>query len=213
MGNPRCKWVRDRLPLLAGDDLRGLDRRRAERHLIGCSHCRQHQAALGRALETLRTVATIPPVPPDAPSLWPALARQIRESRRPVPAPAFPFSFPPSFAWLRIHPWPALGLGLGLGVLAALGVGLGVRQQIATAQADISANALPLTRAFAPPGAPRAAEPALVPWDELPAPAETTTVESTPAHRGGLDHDLEYGRPMPPPLPPAVGETRDTRTY
>jgi len=200
MGSPRCKWVRDRLPLLVGDDLRGLDRRLAERHLIGCSQCRQHQAALGQALETLRTVAAIPPIQPDAPSLWPALARQIRESRRPVPTPAFPFSF----AWLRINPWPALGLGLGL--LATIGVSLGVRQQIAVSQADITANALPITRAVAPLGTQLTAEPAPKPRRELPATIETSTVENAPLPR--LDPDLEYGRPMPVP-----GETRDTKTY
>src|SRR5438874_1450647 len=116
MGSPRCKWVRDRLALLVGDDLRGPDRRRVERHLIGCLPCRQHQAALGQALQTLRTAAATPPAPPDAPSLWPALARQIRESRRPVPTSTFSFAWPLSFAWPRmnLNPWPALGLGLGL---------------------------------------------------------------------------------------------------
>ena len=38
----RCAWVRDRLPLLAGDDWLGPDRRRVERHLIGCPTCRRH---------------------------------------------------------------------------------------------------------------------------------------------------------------------------
>src|SRR4051794_28739469 len=126
MGNLRCKWVRDRLPLLVGDELRGLDRRRAERHLIGCPACRQHHASLGEALGALRTVAATAATAPDAPSLWPALARQIRESHRPVPAPAFTTPF----AWIFAKPWPVLGFGLGLGLLAAIGVGLGARRQI-----------------------------------------------------------------------------------
>jgi len=98
------------VPLLASDDLRGLDRRRVERHLIGCPSCRAHQTALGQALETLRTVAATSPTAPDAPSLWPALARQIRESRRPVPTRSFGFPF--AFAWPRVHLAAALGLGL-----------------------------------------------------------------------------------------------------
>src|SRR5262249_43966282 len=137
MGSPRCQWVRDRLPLLVGDDLRGPDRRRVERHLIGCPHCRQHQTTLRQALEALRTVAAAPPAPvtADAPSLWPALARQIRESRRPVPAATFSFSLPLPLAlvgsWLRANPRPALGLAMGL--LATLGVSLGTRQYSTTA--------------------------------------------------------------------------------
>src|SRR3954447_7200475 len=135
MGNLRCKWVRDRLPLLIGDELRGLDRRRVERHLIGCPRCRQHQASLGQALGVLRTVAATVLAPLDAPSLWPALARQIRESRRPVPTPTFPTPF------ARLLAWPRPVLGLGLVLLATMGVSLGIRQQIAVAQAHIARNA------------------------------------------------------------------------
>src|SRR4051794_19162891 len=112
MGTLRCKWVCDRLPLLVDGELRGLDRRRVERHLIGCPHCRQRQAALGQALEALRTVAATSPASSEAPSLWPALARQIRESRRPVATPAFSFPFSFALAWPRANPWLALGLGL-----------------------------------------------------------------------------------------------------
>src|SRR3954447_7113099 len=111
MGNPRCKWVCDRLPLLAGDDLQGVDRRHVERHLIGCPQCRERQTSLGRAMETLRVVAMTPSAPAEAASLWPALERQIRESRRPVPAPTFALPF--AFAWPRLSFRPALALGLG----------------------------------------------------------------------------------------------------
>src|SRR4051812_18082382 len=99
MGNPRCKWIRERLPLLTGDELVGLDRRRVERHLIGCPECRQHRVALANALEILHTASAYSPVSPEAPSLWPALARQIRESRRPAPTPVF------SIAWPRWGWW------------------------------------------------------------------------------------------------------------
>src|SRR4051794_10101516 len=142
MGNLRCKWVRDRLPLLIGDELRGLDRRRVERHLIGCPRCRQHQASLGQALGALRTVAATVLAPLDAPSLWPALARQIRESRRPVPTPTFPTPFARLLAWPRANPRPVLGLGLCL--LATIGVSLAIRQQVPVAQAHIARNARPI---------------------------------------------------------------------
>jgi anti-sigma factor RsiW len=202
MGNLRCKWVRDRLPLVVGDELRGLDRRRVERHLIGCSHCRQHQASLVQALDALQTVAATGPVPPDAPSLWPALARQIRESRRPVPSPTFSFSFASLLAWPRANPWPALGLGLGL--LAPIGVGIEVRQHSASAQAHIAANRGPIAPALVA-HEPRPVEtPASRPEPrrEQPTPAEPPVVDSSPPPR--LDFQLDRGRPM-------SSEARDTR--
>ena len=205
MGSLRCKWVHDRLPLLVGDELCGLDRRRVERHLIGCPRCRRHQASLGQALEALRTVAATAPAPPDAPSLWPALARQIRESRRPVPTPAFRFPFPFAMAWPRANPLPALGLGLGL--LATLAVSLEVRQQAASAQARIAANRLPIAPA------PEAPSPRLVAVPdsrrEVPPPVVAPVVEVPPAPPR-FDFDLEHGRPMSPD----VRDARDTRlTY
>jgi anti-sigma factor RsiW len=213
MGKLRCKWVRDRLPLLVGDELRGLDRRGVERHLIGCPQCREHQAALGQALGALRSVAAISPAAPDAPSLWPALARQIRESRRPSPTPAFAWSLPLPFAsalsWPRANPWPALGLGLSLGLLATIGVGFGVRQKISAAQSHVAAQPLPLA-----PAAVEAPRPRLVmapapqsrpqPSREQPPPAaDATTVEIPPAPTR-VEYDLEHLRPMSP-------DTRDAR--
>jgi predicted anti-sigma-YlaC factor YlaD len=205
MGNPRCNWVRDRLPLTVGDDLRGLDRRLVERHLIGCPQCRQHQASLGQALETLRTVAATTPTTPDAPSLWPALARQIRESRRPSPAPTFAVPSPIALvvSWLRLNPWPALGLGLAL--LAAATVGLGVRHRVATAEALILANARPLAPAQTalyktPQGDSRR---------ELPTPVESSSVvENSSSPRFDFDSSLDRGRPMPPD----GGDPRDTKS-
>jgi len=213
MGTQRCKWVRGRLPLLVGDDLRGLDRRRVERHLIGCPQCRQHQAALGQALETLRTASVHSPVPSDAPSLWPALARQIRESRRPAPASGFGFGLP--LAWLRINlrPWPALGVGLGLGLSAivAAGVGLGLRPESADAPANLGAKRMPVRSASTPSRTQPVvnAAPAPSPHREPSVLVEaSTTVESSPPSR--IDYyDLEHGRPMPD-----TREARDTQaTY
>src|SRR5262249_9445471 len=105
MGNAQCKWVRDRLPLLAGNDLLGSERRRVERHLIGCPHCRERKEALKSAFELLQVTADEPVVNHNAPSLWPALARQIREARRPAHSPGLSWLF----AWSRLRPWPTFG--------------------------------------------------------------------------------------------------------
>ena len=139
MGNPRCRWVRDRLPLLAGDDLVGPDRRRVESHLVGCPECRRHRVALGHALRALETASASSPARPDAPSLWPDLARQIRESRRPHRGPTFDFRFNFGFAPPRVRFWPAFGLILGL--LATIGATVAVRKQIDATRADMAANA------------------------------------------------------------------------
>ncbi len=202
MGKPRCKWVRDRLPLLAGDDLRGLDRRKVERHLIGCPQCRHHRTSLDQALEVLHAVSAASPAHSDAPSLWPGLARQIRESRRPA-AQASPFSF--SFASLavswprRLGRWPALGLGLGLGMLlVAAVIALGARRQIDQAETRLTRNARPIAPMVSLPATP----PPLV---EAPAPSRETlsklqgeaprVVESVPTTR--LGYDLDHTMPMP----------------
>ena len=59
MRSPRCKWVRDRLPLLAGDDLVGPDRRRVESHLVGCPaedplRLRPHRVEVDHSLREVR---------------------------------------------------------------------------------------------------------------------------------------------------------------
>jgi anti-sigma factor RsiW len=207
MGNPRCHWVRDRLPLLVGDDLRGMERRRVERHLIGCPQCRQHQAALGQSLEILRTVAAVAPAGSDAPSLWPALARQIRESRRPSPKPALalPSPLPLLVSWIRLNPWPAFGLGLALLAAAALTVTLSpsVRPR-STAKGRVvdlkqaSPPISPLTRTV------QISIPVPDPGRELPPAPEPSSAESR------HDYDLELGHPVAADR----GEARDTRlTY
>ncbi len=92
MRTSSCRWVRRRLPLLAGGDLPGLDRRLTERHLIGCADCRRELEALRDTLDVLHTAAELAPMGALAPSweeeprssLWPALERQIHESRRPL---------------------------------------------------------------------------------------------------------------------------------
>jgi predicted anti-sigma-YlaC factor YlaD len=206
MGNARCKWVCDRLPLLAGDDLQGLDRRRVERHLIGCPQCREHQSALGQVLKVLRTVATSLPAQPDAPSLWPALARQIRESRRPIPTPPL-MTFPFVFTWLRVNLRPVFGFGVGLGLLVSIGASLAIRNQIDDAQAHIAANQRPIATMVAAPR-PRIAEsPAPSSRHELQKSneiqvVETTTATSPPPPTIPISYEpqpIEQGKPMDPP--------------
>ena len=138
MSNPRCRWVRDRLPLLAGDDLVGPDRRRVESHMVGCPECRRRRVMLGHAVRALEVASASSPSRSDAPSLWPDLARQIRESRRPHRGPTFGFRFAPP----RVRFRPAFGLSLGL--LAAIGATVAVRNQIAATRADMAANARPI---------------------------------------------------------------------
>ncbi|MGE5756247.1 MAG: zf-HC2 domain-containing protein [Planctomycetaceae bacterium] len=205
MGKYRCRWVRARLPLFAGDELAGSERRRVERHLIGCSGCRQRRAELAGALDVLHAVASQSPVGPEAPSLRPALARQIRESRRPVAAPDFALV---SFGGFRLGLRPALlGLSMGLGVLVAIGLGVGGRPHQADAPPAIHVVTVP-------PSAPKVSAPAPLP--EAPAPgrdlpdrtSEAPVVENTPSR--SIDYVLEHGTPMPPAVPRDVREMRPT---
>ncbi len=82
-----CRWVCRRLPLLVGGELAGAERRRVERHLIGCASCRERRAASTRSLAVLQEIAVQGSVGAGlrssngSSSVWPALARQIRESR------------------------------------------------------------------------------------------------------------------------------------
>jgi len=200
MGNPRCKWVRDRLPLLAGDDLRGLDRRKVERHLIDCPVCRHQRAALDQALGVLHAVSAGTPARSDAPSLWPALERQIRESRRPARPSFFGFTSG-SVAWPRRLELRPAGLGLGLVTAAAvLGLGIAVvavggRRQRDDARTQVTRNVTPI--------APPAVLTASVPPASVPDPSHEAASsqaeppgapESVPATR--LGYDLDHTMPM-----------------
>jgi anti-sigma factor RsiW len=186
MANPNCRWVRDRLPLLVGDELLVVDRRRVERHLIGCPECRQRRTALGLALETLHVAAAESPTQTEAPSLWPAVARQIRESRRPA---AGPF---PAWPWFNMR--PALGFSLGFGLLAAVAVALAARHELNVARGRIAANARPI-----PPAARVAVleepAPSPVPAAEAPSPSSEVPVREAAAPTK-LRFDLDHGTPM-----------------
>jgi anti-sigma factor RsiW len=92
--------------LLAGDELAAPDRPEVRRHLLGCPSCRRRLEELRAALRVLHLAAAESPVAADAPSIWPELSRQIRESRRPSPRRSLAFSW----SWTG----PALALAAGL---------------------------------------------------------------------------------------------------
>jgi anti-sigma factor RsiW len=200
MRNPRCRWVRDRLPLLAGDDLVGPDRRRVESHLVGCPGCRRHLVAFDHALRALETASASSPARPDAPSLWPDLARQIRESRRPHRGPTFdfdPFNF--RFDPPRVGFWPAFGLLLGM--LATVGAMVAVRKRIDAPRAATTANA---TRSIAIP----MMTPKVVEQPRDPAPRTdlpSSVAENVPPQRFQDESD---------PAPITTSDPRDSKlTY
>src|SRR5262245_24443614 len=189
MGNPRCKWVRDRLPLLAGEELRGLDLRKVERHLIGCPKCRRHRVSMDEALSVLHTASAHSPAPHNAPSLWPELARQIRDLRRPA-------ARTPLFVWPRRFGFrPAFALGLSVALIAAAIIAVGSRRPPAGAKPMVDDRiASAVVPAPAPQPAPVAApepspEPASKPQTEM------VSAETVPANRVG--YDLDHAAPMP----------------
>lgn len=109
MWNSACRWARPRLSLLAGDELSGEDRRRAERHLIVCAECRSHMESHRSSLGALRLLSAEAGPSTESPSLWPALARQIRESRHPEPAT---YTFRPVWTGLAIAAATLMAAGL-----------------------------------------------------------------------------------------------------
>ncbi len=106
-----CRWTRNRLPLMAGEDLVGLDRRRTQRHLITCAACRQRLDNLRTSLDVLHTVAAEAPSKVGAPSLWPEVARQIREQRHPAASASWGVS------WSNAGFWSGAALAAGLVVV------------------------------------------------------------------------------------------------
>lgn len=149
MRTSSCRWVRRRLPLLAGDDLPGLDRRLTERHLIGCADCRRELDALRGTLGVLHAAAELSPVEAASlSSLWPALERQIDESRR-------PFRLFPTSRWA----WAAAAAVLAVMATAAAGIVLGPRAGL---NPRIAALRTLLVSRPAGPSGPSAAPPAAV---------------------------------------------------
>lgn len=187
-----CSWVLRRLPLLDGGELAMDERRRVERHLIGCPDCRDRRSASVDSLSALRAFAEASPARPDAPSLWPALARQIRESKHVPARPAW------SWSWLFSQASPAMGLGLALGGVLAAGFALG-----RTAPAPTSARAPSSTARAASDLAPgvlaradRAADKPRGALPETPPNLLTRSADSFRVPNMRFDYDLDHGFPM-----------------
>lgn len=217
LGCPDCLWVGDRLPLLAGGELTGADRRKAERHLIACPGCRRRRESLAGALGVLHAAGRVPVgAGADAPSLWPALARQIREARH-EPRPST-LTLPDAGSWLdalsslfrpsaRSRPAFVLGAVLGLAGLTAVGVDVWARGRISAAGRAIDMAYRPLdVPAF---GAAPLPPPRVVPT--IPGPSVVHSEPTAPAPdrpagaRSDYGYDLDHGTPMGP-------DTHDVKT-
>ncbi len=202
----RCAWSRARLPLLAGGELLGIERRRVERHVLVCADCRAGLAAATQAIETLRTAAATSPtmragVPDVAqPSLWPELRRQIAESGRTVPR-AWRWELWPTFdglTWASSLPRLALGLAV---CLIASGVYVGTLVESKNARERIARNARPVASDVFEESDEPDVEPLVV---EAEIPTEPTVtvptaalVDRAPAPATKFGYDLEGGTPMP----------------
>ncbi len=174
MWGDSCGWVRARLPLLADDDLVGADRRRARRHLIGCPDCRRRLVSLREALDILQGAGAVSPSRAEAPSLWPELDRQIRESRHPVA------SVGPS--------WPRIGFFSGVGLAAGLVVAVGLARAPSTSATrpsetvDVVKRPTPVkapTTLVVHPPAPKTTQPAPI-KPAKPVPDAPVVVQQTP---------------------------------
>lgn len=194
----RCRWFRDRLPLLAGGELTGRDRREVERHLITCSGCRDHERSLSASLAALRSLSATTTSASTSPSLWPALQRQIREGRHaartlPMPLTLLPSSRPWDVFVGRRRAVAALAAVLGGLLLTSAAVAVWARRELAAAKAQelIAARALESPFVVTPP--------ALVALEPGPL-ATVARSDPAPANPGRpasrFDYDLDRGTPM-----------------
>jgi hypothetical protein len=177
----RCRWVRRRLALLAGDpegrDVRWDDRRLVERHLIGCASCRAERDSLDSAMSALHGGSGDPaPSRRDAPSIWPALDRQIRESRH-----------------IRPNPWAAFDLGRSLGLAAGLLVA-GTAIGLVGARLRTPPAPRPLDAARAEVERPVAIPPVVAPRPALPPEVEGPAVAVEPQKAPRLEPDPRANR-------------------
>ena len=201
----QCRWVNRRLPLLAGGELGGLERRKVERHMVGCADCRGRRDASLGALAALRSLREQPPSSVDAPSLWPSLARQIRQSRHAQPAL-------PWWDDLLPRPWGFVGVATALAVVLAAAIALPARQpEVPPAPAPLATlgearvpaivPSVPMAKPeVAPASSPRrtASRPA------LPVGAGDTLTQAPikpiepPSSILRFDYDLDHGTPTTP---------------
>jgi anti-sigma factor RsiW len=201
----RCRWFVRRLPLLAGGELVGADRRKVERHLITCPDCRRRQAATAGALGVLHAAAAEPAVV-EFPSLWPALQRQIREERHaPRPARSAPLRglgpwFDTLAAWFQFRPRPRAVALLALTVVVTGAVAWGVEfwaQRRVTAILQAARQPIVPSLDVDLLRTPSALDPApgsIVAWEAGPSPP----VAAEPSRPAQLDYDLDTGTPMGP---------------
>ncbi|WZO98461.1 zf-HC2 domain-containing protein [Isosphaeraceae bacterium EP7] len=189
MSEMSCRWTRARLPLFAGGDLGGLDRRRVERHLISCDGCRVHRDGLGSALNVLHFAAAFDPTTSGTPSLWPEIADEIRQSRHPAAG---------HLGWASIF-WAPRTLGLGFGLaatIAALAI-LALPRQDEPRPAQVAAQAE--TDQMGDDHQPDANRPegelaALDPKDQ-PAPAPTPVAKPEPETSRGTGNNANNREP------------------
>jgi len=167
----RCRWVRRRLALLAGDldgrDLRPDDRRFVERHLLGCVTCRAERNSLATAVGMLQAISTVPSTTPGAPSIWPGVSHQIDRSRHPRHG-----------FFSGMGTGPAIGLAASLvGIGTAIGlIGWNLGSASATRSRFEQARVEPIPpRPALPPAAPQIAD-----GQTLPKPATQITLEPAP---------------------------------
>jgi anti-sigma factor RsiW len=188
-----CRWVRQRLPLLIGGELGVVERRRVERHLIGCLACQGHREVSTSAFSALRAFAEVPPTRVDAPSLWPSLSDQIRQSRHVAPARSW-WETP----WPRS--WAAAALAMGLIVMVATPLSLLLlgREPARPSAATVRVSSVEPSKSIAP------AAPSALPST---SPLMASSPARKPAYSGfdptlpqntQINYDLDHGTPMGP---------------
>lgn len=196
-----CEWSLKRLPLLADDELIGADRRRVERHLIGCANCRERLRSDRAALALLQIAAQ---EDPDTCSLvgdrsdsvlWPAIARQIRESRREPARTSWGGWGTPGFI--------GVAAGLTIAIAATLVPRTAAPRRVEPAVARVAAPVVAPPQALEPPVETshdemitqnRTAESKRVVKESAAKPRSTTLIEPSTTVR----FDLDSGAPMIP---------------
>jgi anti-sigma factor RsiW len=176
----QCQWVRHRLPLLIGGELKVDERRRVERHLIGCLDCRGSRESSSTAFSALRSMAEVSPARADAPSLWPALSAQIRQSRHASP----------TLSWWEV-PGPRAWTVFGMAMLS------GRAEPVRSSEATVTSRPVELPKlASRPPVASlpnRSSRP-----DALPKNPGNVAFDPTSPSAIPLTYDLDHGTLVTP---------------
>ena len=199
----RCRWVRDRLPLLAGGELTGADRRKVERHLIACPDCRRHERSLAGALGVLQAAAARPAGGPPRPRRSGPPWRGRSASRGTSPPSRLDrlarFLRPPA----RLRPAPGAGRGaLGRGPGAWPGRSAWARRRVADRRAPRSPSRLGPGRSSPTTSTRTSAVPPV-------APARSSSNRRPPARSRSVRDDAA-GSPRPTAPPPGSTTTSTT---